>query len=302
MDLPHLLTTWPVLGSNVTRLGEAGRVVHLRGSSGHYFLKRRPSPEHAAREAAVLGHLRDQGLPVPEHVRTAKGEPFAASARRGREVACLYRALPGSHYESFDGKEGVLRARQVGNALGRLHAALAEVPSTQGFDRYRPEALLVSELGAARGIYDLERVERISARRRLSTTLPEQLIHRDFHLYNLLFFGGRPSGYLDFDMLMRGPRLFDVCYCSLETLAKRFDEPAFPEYWFRVFGAIIKGYDEIVPLTGVERESIVGVMVQIELLFMHHFRAEPIPGKNAERVLHWLDDRRHLIQSVAMCV
>ena len=53
--------------------------------------------------------------------------------------------------------------------------------------------------------------------------MPEQLIHRDFHLYNLLFCDGRPSGYLDFDMLMRGPRLFDVCYCSIETLAKRFD-------------------------------------------------------------------------------
>jgi Ser/Thr protein kinase RdoA (MazF antagonist) len=302
MDLARILDTWPVLGSNVENLGEVGKAVHLLGSSGHYFLKRRPSAEHAAREAGVLGHLRDQGLPVPEHVRTVRGEPFASASAMGREVSCLYRALPGAHYETFDGKDGVIHARQVGKALGRLHLALAEVPSMPGFERYGPEANLSSELASVGDVYDLPRLERISARRSPSAQLPEQLIHRDFHLYNLLFSDGRPSGYLDFDMLMRGPRLFDVCYCSIETLAKRFDEPSFPDYWFRILGAIIKGYAEHVLLTELERRSVFSLMMEIELLFMHYFRAEPIPGKNAERVLYWLDERRHLIQSVVQSV
>jgi Ser/Thr protein kinase RdoA (MazF antagonist) len=301
MDLPQILATWPVLGSNVTSLGEVGRATHLRGSSGHYFMKRRPTAEHAAREAGVVGRLSDQGLPVPEAVRTARGEPFAASGK-GREVLCLYRALPGAHYQSFDGRQGTIHARQVGKALGRLHAALAEVPSIAGFERYGPEAHLSSELAVAGEVYDLGRLERIAARRSSSAQLPEQLIHRDFHLYNLLFSDGRLSGYLDFDMLMRGPRLFDVCYCSIETLAKRFHEPTFPDYWFRILGAIIKGYVEHVPLTELERRSVVSMMMEIELLFMHHFRADPVPGKNAERVLHWLDERRHLIQSVVQSV
>jgi Ser/Thr protein kinase RdoA (MazF antagonist) len=301
MELSQILATWPVLGSNVTSLGEMGRASHLLGSSGHYFMKRRPSAEHAAREAGVLAHLRDQGLPVPEPVRTARGEPFAANADK-REVSCLYRALPGKHYESFDGTAGIIHARQVGKALGRLHAALAEVPSIAGFDRYGPEAHLESELAAAGQLYDLARLERIAARRSPSASLPEQLIHRDFHLYNLLFCDGRPSGYLDFDMLMRGPRLFDVCYCSIETLAKRFDEPAFPDYWFRILGAIIKGYIEYVTLTELERKSVVSLMMEIELMNMHYFRAHPIPGRNAERVLYWLDERRHLIQSVVQSV
>lgn len=302
MDLARIVDTWPLLGTNVKSLGGVGKAIHLRGSSGHYFMKRRPSAEHAAREAGVLGCLLDQGLPVPEHLRTARGEPFAADSTSGREVACLYRALPGTHYESFDGKDGVLHARQVGKALGRLHVALAEVPSMSGFERYGPEANLASELVSAGDVFDLARLERISARRSPSAQLPEQLIHRDFHLYNLLFSDGRPSGYLDFDMLMRGPRLFDVCYCSIETLAKRFDEPSFPDYWFRVLGAILKGYIEYVQLTALERESVVSLMMEIAVLFMHYFRAEPIPGKNAERVLYWLDERRHLIQSIVQSV
>jgi len=301
MDLPRLLATWPVLGSNVACVGEAGRAVHLLGSSGHYYLKRRPSAEHAAREAAVLGHLLDGGLPVPEHVRTAKGEPFASDSE-GREVSCLYRALPGSHYESFDGREGVVRARQVGKALARLHVALAAVPGVGGFEHYGPQAGLVRELGATGGLYDLARLERVLARNVSLRRLPVQLIHRDFHLYNVLFEAERPSGYLDFDMLVLGPRLFDVCYCSIETLAKRFDEPAFPDYWFRILGAIIKGYMEHVALTDEERRSVVSMMIEIELLSMHHFRGEPIPGRNAERVLNWLDERRHLIQSVVLSV
>ena len=300
MDLTRIADTWPVLGRRVTSLGEVGRAIHLRASSGHYYLKRRPSPEHASREVAVLGQLRDRGLPVPEHVRTGRGEPFAVLGEHG--VSCLYRALPGEHYESFDGPEGVLRARQVGKSLGLLHLALADVPVSAGFDRYGPEAHLAGELSTPNSVYDRPRLERIAARRQPSAQLPEQLIHRDFHLYNVLFSEGRPSGYLDFDMLMRGPRLFDVCYCSIETLAKRFDEPLFPDYWFRILGAILKGYTEYVPLTGLERRSVVSLMMEIELLFMHHFRSEPIPGKNAERVLHWLDERRHLIQSVVHSV
>jgi Ser/Thr protein kinase RdoA (MazF antagonist) len=300
MDLLRISETWPVLGSGVERLGEVGRAVHLRGSSGHYFLKRRPSGQHAAREAMVLRHLLDLGVPVPEHVRTARGELFAVEA--GREVSCLYRALPGAHVESFDGKPGVRHARQVGSALGRLHVALAEVPSSSGFDRYGQEANLVRELIVRGGPYDHARIERIAARLAPSVELPEQLIHRDFHLYNLLLSEGQPSGYLDFDMLMRGPRLFDLCYCAIETLAKRFDEPAFPDYWFAVLGAIVKGYVEHVSLSVRERRSIPSLMMEIELLAMHHFRAEPIPGKNAERVLYWLDERRHLIQSVVESV
>src|SRR5690606_14268153 len=182
--------------------------------------------------------------------------------------------------------------------LGRLHAALADAPGGGGFDRYGPEAHVASELSCAGGVYDVARLTRIAERRAPSVSLPQQLIHRDFHLYNLLFFGGRPSGYLDFDMLMRGPRLFDLCYASIETLAKRFDEPGFPEYWFRVLGAVVKGYGEVIALTPLERRSVASVLIEIVLLHMHHFRAEPIPGRNAERVLHWLDERRQLIQSV----
>lgn len=302
IDLPRIIASWPVLGNDVAILGKVGRAVHLRGSSGHYFMKRRPSAAHAAREACVLGYLRDRGLPVPEHVRTARGEPFASNPDQGHEVTCLYRALPGDHYESFDGKPGVLRARHVGKALGRLHRVLAEVPSTADFDRYGPEAQLASELAGASSMYDLTRLARITARRdgagAATCSLPEQLIHRDFHLYNLLFCDGRPSGYLDFDLLMRGPRLFDVCYCSIETLAKRFDEPGFPDYWFRVLGAILDGYLEHVALTGLERRSVVSCMLEVQVLSMYHFRAEPVPGRNAERVLHWLDERRLLIRSI----
>lgn len=302
MELQRIAAAWPCCSGQVATSRAVGSALHLVSSSGHYFLKQRPSAEQAAREIELHGFLRERGLPVPECLPTSSGEPFVAHGDGSRAVSYLYRALPGQHLPSFDGKLGLGRARRVGQALGRLHLAMAEVPSSAGFDRYGAEARIVDELGAAGEPYDVPLAQRIAARCTPSSTLPQQLIHRDFHLYNLLFSGETLSGYLDFDLAQRGPRLFDVCYCSMETLAQRFDELAFPDYWFRVLGAILKGYTEYVALTDLEKQSAVSMMLEIQLLAMHHFRTEPVPGRNAERVLHWLDARRHLIQAIVVSV
>jgi Ser/Thr protein kinase RdoA (MazF antagonist) len=297
MQLRQIVSVWPELASDVSTSDAIGRALHLVSSSGHYFLKRRPSPRHAERELFILEHLRARGLPVPVHVATESGAPFLAD---GSDVLCLFRALPGAHFETFDGAEGLARAHLVGTALGELHLALEQAPEPDGFERYGPEAHLVDHLDGARAAYDLPRARGIAASRVASSHLPTQLIHRDFHLYNLLFTSDRVSGYLDFDMLMRGPRLFDVCYCSIETLAKRFDEPAFPEYWLRVLGAVLTGYSEHIELTVLEKSSVASLLTEIELSFMHFFRHEPVPGQNAEKVLHWIDERRDVIQQVAL--
>jgi Ser/Thr protein kinase RdoA (MazF antagonist) len=302
MEMQRISAAWPGIGGPAATLRAVGGAAHLVSSSGHYFLKRRPSAEQAVRELALHDFLRSRGLPVPECVPTGSGEPFATLDAGNRAVAYLYRALPGQHLPSFDGKLGLGRARRVGQALGRLHLALADVPNGASFDRYAADARVADELGAARDVYDVPLAQRIAARCTPVSALPQQLIHRDFHLYNLLFIGETLSGYLDFDLAQRGPRLFDVCYCSLETLAQRFDELAFPDYWFRVLGAILKGYTEHVPLTDLEKRSAVSMMLEIQLLAMHHFRMEPVPGRNAERVLHWLDARRHLIQAIVVSV
>lgn len=295
MQLPRFARFWSELGADVATAGAIGRALHLVAPSGHYFLKRRPSSRHAQRELLVLEHLRARGLPVPVHVPTETGAPFASE---GQEALCLFRALPGTHYETFDGAAGLARAHRVGAALGELHLALEQAPELQSFEMYGPEAHLVDQLDGAP--YDLPRARRIAASRDASTPLPTQLIHRDFHLYNLLFTDDRLSGYLDFDMLMRGPRLFDVCYCAIETLTKRFHDPGFPEYWLRVLGAVLTGYIEHVELTVLEKNSVPSLLIEIELSFMHFFRHEPVPGQNAEQVLHWLDERRGVIRRVAL--
>lgn len=295
MQLPRIFSVWPELGADLSTADAIGRAFHLVASSGHYFLKRRPSSRHARRELLVLEHLRGRGLPVPIPVPTASGAAFASE---GREALCLFRALPGAHYDTYDGAVGLERAHRVGTTLGRLHLALVHAPELHDFETYGPEAHLVDHLQGAP--YDLPRARRIAAARLPSAHLPAQLIHRDFHLFNLLFTDDRLSGYLDFDMLMRGPRLFDVCYCAIETLTKRFHEPGFAEYWLRVLGAVLAGYAEHIELTLFEKTSVTSLLTEIELSFMHFFRDEPIPGQNAERVLHWLDERRDAIARVAL--
>ena len=72
----------------------------------------------------------------------------------------------------------------------------------------------------------------------------------------------------------------DAAGIALRTqdfVAKRFDEPGFPEYWFRVLGAIMKGYTELVALTRLERKSVVSVMIEIQLLRTKSGMEKPRP-------------------------
>jgi prepilin-type processing-associated H-X9-DG protein len=59
----------------------------------------------------------------------------------------------------------------------------------------------------------------------INRELPIQLIHRDAHPANMLFLDGRISGWLDFELIVRGPRLFDLCYCATSILMNGMDDP-----------------------------------------------------------------------------
>ena len=58
-------------------------------------------------------------------------------------------------------------------------------------------------------------------------SLPKQLIHRDVHFGNFLFFEGSLSGYIDFDLSQRNIRIFDLCYFLSGLLAEE-TEDAYP--------------------------------------------------------------------------
>jgi Ser/Thr protein kinase RdoA (MazF antagonist) len=122
--------------------------------------------------------------------------------------------------------------------------------------------------------------------------LPKHLIHRDPHPANMLFDGGELSGILDFDLVMRGVRIFDPCYCATSILVGGFGQPEQRAVWSGIFGALLGGYEQHVPLTDAEREAVLPVLMSIQLLFIAFSLNVGNPGaaKCNERVLGWLCD------------
>lgn len=101
--------------------------------------------------------------------------------------------------------------------------------------------------------------------------LPRQLIHRDMHYGNILFYNSEFSGYVDFDLTQKNVRIFDICYMLIGLLIDHEKIEADVYKWYEIISHFIKGYDEISKLTESEKDSICCLMKNIELMFVAFF-------------------------------
>ena len=101
--------------------------------------------------------------------------------------------------------------------------------------------------------------------------LPKQLIHRDVHFGNFLFFEGDLSGYIDFDLSQRNIRIFDLCYFLTGLLAEETDDAFTKSEWMENIKAVIAGYESMILLSEKEKIAIPWVMECIEILFVAYF-------------------------------
>jgi homoserine kinase type II len=213
---------------------------------------------------ALLDHLAAAGLPVPPAVRDRHGNAIHAVAGR---PACLIRFLPGvslSHPTAA-------QALAAGEALGRMHAAVAGFPLTRAnamgqphweplwqrcgnsLDRIAPG--LHADLGFAIG--DLAAT--------WPDHLPQSTIHADLFPDNVLMLGERITGLIDFYFACTDIRLYDL---AVMHAAWAFDvdgqthDPAVGE-------ALIAGYARHFPLTDADHAAFndlaVGACVRFTL-------------------------------------
>ena len=101
--------------------------------------------------------------------------------------------------------------------------------------------------------------------------LPKQLIHRDVHFGNFLFFDGSFSGYIDFDLSQRNIRIFDICYFLTGLLAEETEESLTKTEWIEIVKSAIAGYESMILLSKEEKGAIPCVMACIEILCGAYF-------------------------------
>jgi Ser/Thr protein kinase RdoA (MazF antagonist) len=270
-----------------------------------FVLKERVDLARVQRECALLPELAKAGIPVPIPISTVDGDSYAVGGEG--QTFRLYPRLPGKVVTEHYGGDAEKRAGAFGRAIGFLHERLR---ACDGLDDFRDMDLVgqirgwaIPRIRAGKAVVDAEAIERIWRDVEgefvpLHDDLPKQLIHRDAHPYNMLFDEGKLTGLLDFEMVVRGLPLFDVCYCASAILVDGFEASEKAQKWPALFRSLVAGYEAFRPLSSAERLAVYGVLVAIEFLFIAFWlgRCDEDNAGSIERLLYWLSANRKVLE------
>jgi Ser/Thr protein kinase RdoA (MazF antagonist) len=283
-----------------------GKTSLITASDGtDYIIKEKGNFLNAEREYHLLVHLSQMGAPVSVPLLTRDSNWFAS---QGDRIFCLYPKLPGEVIDDHYHGNAQVRAKVFGDALADLHGYLRKYDSANQFSRLQ----LVEHI-QKRAIPRIKAGIPSSAASTVEGTwhdvleeigpfydlLPKQLIHRDPNPANFLFQDGQLTGILDFEMVVNGPRIFDLCYCGTSLLVSAYPDNDKMQLWPGLFRGLSKGYQETFPLKPVEKSSLYAILVMIELLFAG-FSLETGAYESAQcnlSLIKWLRENRQQLQS-----
>jgi aminoglycoside phosphotransferase len=238
-----------------------------------YVLKEYSDHDALKRNIQMHKILYKEGIPVPEICPLVNGKEYF---EKNKKMYILTTKLKGNNIINMNQCEENW-FYQFGDILARLHIAFRECEKTMSFwnnslleemngwvsrdlDKFAPEYLTKKDIQDS--IIQLSQVYQ---------ELPKQLIHRDVHLGNFLFDDKTFSGYIDFDLSQSNIRIFDLCYFLLGILSNDDNNRVNVERWYMIVRQVMDGYDSLIELTDIEKQSIVCVMKNIELLFVAYF-------------------------------
>ena len=201
---------------------------------------------------SLLDHLAAHDCPVPRTIHDRDGRLFRL--RDGKAVA-LIEFLPGvSVSEPTAGQ-----ARAVGEALARMHLAVADFPGE------RANAMGVAEwqrLADACGPEGLRSIDPLLAdlvahelpvlAARWPDDLPRSVIHADLFPDNVLMLGNRVTGLIDFYFACNDLTAYDV---AVTHAAWCFADEG-RQFRADLSAALLEGYESLRPLSAPERAAL----------------------------------------------
>lgn len=200
----------------------------------------------------LLDHLAARGCPVPRTIHDRDGSSWRF--HDGKALA-LIEFLPGVSLSS----PSPAQARAVGEALAKVHLAVADYPGTRAntlaLADWRKFAEACGPAGLAEidpGLGDLVGRELAALERQWPRGLPRSVIHADLFPDNVLMLDDTVSGLIDFYFACTDITAYDLAvthaaWCFRDG-GKRFD-PA-------VSQALLAGYETVRPLTKEERANL----------------------------------------------
>ena len=242
---------------------------------------------------AVSRILKERCFVVSLPVQTISGEDYAMEGELYYFLTERVSGKPMNDHLLFtDG--GSELAYKLGQAIGRLNAALAEFD----FVCNEPDLLeqmekhCIPKLKAACSFEESFYRDFSDHMSKLYPLLPKQLIHRDPNPSNIISENGEITGFLDFELTERNVRIFDPCYAATAVLSETYaDTTLNRDKWFDILQGIITGYDDVVKLTDSEKAAIPYVIYSIQMTCISFFsdfeRYKALAETNTE-MLKWL--------------
>jgi len=233
-----------------------------------YILKINPNKSEFDKSIIVNRLLLSEEVPALDFISTPDDEPYVFYDDK---YWYLMKKINGSVFDPFVGdpeQNGVV----LGKAVARLHIAFKNIEKqidVRDAD-FHDELIswIMPELDKEKTVFTDGVMDSLNTFFREDyKSLPRQLIHRDMHTSNLLFENDILSGYLDFDMIQRNVRIFDLVYLGCSQLVENYQDDARLKVWREIFFGIINGYSESLPLSEDERMAIPALFLFDEVLF-----------------------------------
>jgi homoserine kinase type II len=234
-------------------VGTINTNLRVETESGLWFLRinEGKSLDDVGREAAIVAHLAERGVPTPPPLRSPAGQPFVLWRD---QIVSLFPWVPGRTLARDEVTPA--QAAAVGSALAQLHGVGADF-SDRRPGRYEPEeigrrlaqiiALSRPELAAAVAVLGPE-LARLSTER--ASDLPTGLIHGDLFIDNVLYTDdGRLAALIDFEQASWGRLAYDL---AVTVLAFGFGRDDFRPELVR---ALLDAYTAARPPTDTERAA-----------------------------------------------
>lgn len=233
-----------------------------------YILKLVDSQKSVLSNIKLTEALRAQGVPVPHILKAKDGRDFIM-----KKDGCylLMEKLAGSHIKDVFNQDFAAIAYETGIIVAKIHSVFMTVTDNRTdlpFFNEELQGWVSSGLSNTNLLMKEEWSGPIEELCCIYPLLPKQQIHRDLHYGNLLFEGTKLTGVLDFDLGKQDARLFDIAYFLLGQLSDQKDLVVIKDKWRIFISQFLSGYETVIILQEVEKNTLSLMMQCIELLFV----------------------------------
>jgi Ser/Thr protein kinase RdoA (MazF antagonist) len=265
-----------------------------------YILKRNTDTAHLEKNILISSLLIEKNLPVARFYKTTEGKDYVFL---DDAYYSLMDKINGHYLDPYSGNT-YENGKMLGKIVAALHIALKDLEDkVEYYDAHCIRELdgwIKDEIEKNNIVFADGLIEDCYAFKELYESLPRQLIHRDMHLWNLMFDNNLFTGYLDFEISQKNVRIFDICYLGASMLVDKYQDPERVKAWKEIFRGVIDGYQGLSMLSENEKDAFHMMFVMIEVIFSAFFAklGQKETSDSCVDMTNWLYKNKALLEEV----